>query len=519
MGNSYNISAIDIGSNTIHQVIANVDHSGHLQIIDGYKENTRLIDYLTPEKELPQEAFDECLKTLLTMLDLAKHYAAKIRAVATQATREAKNYREFIDFLYINTGITVEIIDGFEEARLSFLGMRQSLDLEKNQTLGVDIGGGSTEIVVATGNRHEFLTSFKLGSANLTKTYFDSSIPTSSSIKKLKNEIITMLSPIRIAAQKISLDMAVTTSGTAKALTQIHHYMQNSGAISDPNGYSFSQRDLKKMESQLIRIADPKKLAKTFHLDARRSQLIIAGTMILSTIGQMFSVKSWIYSSLGLREGLAIDTLARSGLLIEEKYKDIRWQSVIKFGEKFQVDESYATHITTLATSILDQISHIFPQKIAPFRYFLKTASFLLETGKFISFSRFHKHSYYVIAKGGMLGFSQYEKELIALIARYSKKGMPDKSKKKKNMIFQNYYKEIQLLSCCLQIACALNRTRRQKIEKIEIKDLGSTMNFFLFPHKNIDSDLEFEMQTMEENKKIIEKIFRRNINFSCPKH
>lgn len=512
------VAAIDMGSNSFHLIVAEINSEGHLHTLDTYKEVLRLDERIGTNRIIEKEVIEQAVATLKRMQRICTPYDPKIRAIATHAIRNAKNHPEFIEAIKDRTGIKIEIIDGLEEARLCFIGMRSSLYLDDRYVLGIDIGGGSTEIIIAKGNKIEFVSSLKLGAVGLTERFLKKDSPSSKDIKNLKHHVFATVAPVANNAKDHCFSQAVACSGTVKAIAGIHSLIEHESLLEDPNGYRFDSSGLKILEDELIKIRSPKKIRKKFHLENRRSEIITAGTIILRIITDLFSVNEWTVSKRGLREGIALDSFAKSSTATNpNKYVDIRWKSILSFGNKMGIEKHVAEHHMKLSLLIYKCIeSHFFEnisEEKSSYNYkLLQAASYLAETGKFIGFQHYHKHSFYLISQGQLLGFSQEEKYIIGYIARFSRKGTAISERKIKDRYFTNNRHKINILSTCLRLAMALNKTRQGIINHIDISIDENTMKISA-KHKN-DANLEAEQEILRREQKSLSKAFAMGIEY-----
>ena len=469
------IAAIDIGTNSAHLVIARVLPGGSLKILDSEKSPLRLGDYLDKTNRLSKDAILRTINTMSHFQQISSSYTKWIRAVATHATREAINHEELLSGIKDATGIEVEIIDGLEEARLGFLGMRNGLHLDQELCLGCDIGGGSTELTIAKGDDIRFVTSLKLGAVVFTQKYFENTTPTKEKIEELRRHIQARLIPISRDILSHKHSKAVIASGTAKAMAVVHAKMFGKGPLTEPNAYVIPSGELLVVARQLVKLQTAEKIRESFDLDQNRAEIIIAGALILESITTVFEIPSWQISTFSLREGLVADTYSRAYGTNHNLDTDVRWRSVADFGRKFLVETTYVHHVCELSAQIYNQLSAALcsesdEEELNSNPDILHAAAYLHEVGKLISYSQHHKHSFYILSQASILGFTQREKLLIALIVRYHRKASPEREDEAFKGLFGSYFKRVQILSGVLRLATALERTRRGTVRSIKFK-------------------------------------------------
>lgn len=466
------VAAIDIGTNSVHLVVARLEGNGSLRILDTDKVTLRLGQAIGANNNISEEAIARVVETVRHMREIASAYPCRFRAVATHATRVANNHERLLNSIKDGTGIEVEVIDGVEEARLSFLGMRYGLSLHKTLTMGVDVGGGSTEVIIALGEDVRFVTSLKLGAVVLTKKFFGEKGPTRSNIKDLEEYISDRLAPLEREVKKFAMEKAVIASGTAKALATVHAASKRLEEPKDINGYTISMGEMGKIIERLSELKEPSKIRENTGLDQSRSEIILAGSLIVQGISKHFGVKSWIISSFGLREGIVVDTYTRSMGFSTPDHEDIRWGAIQDYMRRLQLDEAYSHHVADLALQIFDQVTdRAFPKldraTRSSAREILRGASLLHEVGRFLSYSRYHRHSHYLITNSSLLGFTQNEKLLMGLVARFHRKSVPVSGSEGMDQLPNRYFQKVLVLSGCLRLATALNRTRQARVKQI----------------------------------------------------
>ena len=221
------IAAIDVGSNSIHMVVAQVESDGRFRVLDRAKEAVRLGHRTLNSGRLSSEAMDAGLRTLAAFRTLAERQGVtRFKAVATSAVREAANGGDFIQRVRDEVGLRVRVIPGREEARLIYLGVRQAIDLRGEAALIVDVGGGSVELILTEDAEAVALHSVKIGVARLSEKFLPSDPPKTKEINELQAYLTAQLDPIlgRLAQREVR--RVVGTSGTILNLIAIAAYQR-----------------------------------------------------------------------------------------------------------------------------------------------------------------------------------------------------------------------------------------------------------------------------------------------------
>jgi len=474
-GQAGTVAAIDIGTNSIHLIVARMDKAGHLEVLDTDKISVRLGQFLQQDGNMSIEGQRRAIHTVAHMAKIASAYGAVIRAVATHSFREAKNHQQLMDEILLKTGVKIELIDGAEEARLVYLGMRYALPIETTPCLGLDIGGGSTEIILARGEHIKFVTSVKLGAVTLTAKHFKKKQISSANIRKLHEYINLRLEPLAGGIKRGSFKKAIASSGTAKAIALLHSRHFRKRLLVDENGYRLPVSDLRKILGAMEQLKTPKRMREVLGVDSGRADIILAGAAIMHEVSRVFGVQEWTITSFGLREGIIVDSYRRMGGERVGRARDIRWDSVKQLAEQWNVDPKQAEAVSRLALEIFDKLANHLHPSLAKAEWLgdrdlLHVAAWLHEAGKFIAQSSYHKHSYYLINHGRLLGFTQDERHLIALVALHHRKSSPKFDQGELSGLQKAEFERIEFLAGILRLAVALSRSRRGYVKGLSLK-------------------------------------------------
>ena len=466
------IAAIDIGTNSIHMVIVQIEPSlPSFTVIAKEKDTVRLGDRDTATGKLTTEAIERSLDTLKRCKELAMSLeASQIIAVATSATREAPNGEDFLRQIEAELGIVVNLISGKEEARRIYLGVLSGMDLNEQPHIIIDIGGGSTETILADIHEARVLNSTKVGAVRLTKEFVTSDPISDRELQVLRAYVRGMLErPVDEIWQNLQLNevpRAIGTSGTIETIAEIHA-KETLGAVPDPlNGYEISYKDIEKIVKKLAKMSYKERLEVSGLID-KRAEIIVPGSVILLEAMSMLKLDSISICERALREGMIVDWMLTRGLINSRlRYQnEVKQRNVIKIAQKYQVDLDYSRRVAQFALSIFDQLQGKLHSWNAPERELLWTAAILHNSGVYVSHSSHHKHSYYLIRNAELLGFTELELELIANIARYHRKSKPKKKHEPySNIVHKQDRLMVRQLSAILRLAVALDRRNKGAI-------------------------------------------------------
>ncbi|MFI5212258.1 MAG: exopolyphosphatase, partial [Ignavibacteria bacterium] len=414
------LAAIDIGTNSFHLIIVEVDtNTGKFNILGREKENVRLGTGSADMKHLGKEAMDRGIEALKKFAALAESAGAQVRAIATSAVREAVNQYEFIIRARLEAGIRIEVASGIEEARYIYLGILQSVPVFDKRILMIDIGGGSTEFLIGHGRDIAYDNSLKLGAMRLTQRFFGDKETEPKQVKMCRQYITGFMTSVTRESKKHKFDIAVGSSGTITNIANIINIKRGGEHDTRLNNFVFTKDELFEAVNEIIEAGTVKQRLKIPGLDPARVDIITAGAILLEQIFRELKIKEMMISEFALREGIILDTIEKEFMLKDKDHLgNIRYNSVMHIADNFRIEKEHSAHVTKLALKIFDLTKKLHKLGHTE-REYLEAAAILHEVGGFVSHSQHHRHSYYIIRNAEMLGFTENEKEIVANIARY----------------------------------------------------------------------------------------------------
>jgi exopolyphosphatase/guanosine-5'-triphosphate,3'-diphosphate pyrophosphatase len=455
------------------------------------------------------------MKRFARMSALAK---APVRAIGTSAMREALNRDEFVRLVQEETGITIEVVSGNEEARLIYLGVLQALPILDTKALVIDIGGGSTETIV--GYRGEMLYghSAKLGAIRLTRRFFDGDRLSAKAIKDCREFIRGEWALVFRSIQVCGFDKAVASSGTAQTIAAVALAQKNRLFDDDDealNGVTLTQSEVLSAIEAILKEKTVKKRSEIPGMDPKRVDIIVGGALILEQAMTRLNIRELTISDYALREGILLDYYQKQFDI--ERYHHLsrlRYESVMNLCDTCQIDKRHAEHVRTLAVQIFDELKEAGLHTLGESdRELLEAASLLHDVGYHISSDQHHKHSYYIIRNSPLLGFTNDEEELIANIARYHRKSHP----KAKHENFQRVPPAkralVSLFAGILRIAEGLDRRRQVIIKNVSIHVHNADLVFELQCRECEDTP-EIEIWSAERRTSLLEEYLGKKIAF-----
>ncbi len=470
---------------------------GGFEVITTEKEMVRLGQGSGEMKQLADEAIDRGVAALSRMAAVAASHGADIAAVATSATREAENRQVFIDRALAEAGVEVEVISGYEEARLIHLGVLQSLPVYDKRLLMVDIGGGSTELLVGQGATVLEARSTKLGAIRLTERFFEDGQVSAKAVKKCRNHVRNTLAAVVHDLGAEGHEIAIGSSGTITAIASMIAAGRGE-APNDMNGVSFTVEELSELVELLIDTPASER-RKIPGLDDRRADIILAGSLLLDVIFESFKIGSMTVSGYALREGVLFDRLASNVDESNDRLKDLRRTNVLRLARQLDPDAAHAETAAQLALSLFDQT--VDRHKLGPKeRDLLELAAIVHNVGLFISHSAHHKHTYYVVRHSEQLtGFTERERELLAQIARYHRRSHPSAKHPPFAELGADDQLMVRVLAGLLRVGIGLDRSHRGLVSSLDVVD-GSEKGRLIIAANPVDgADIALEVFSAQE--------------------
>lgn len=469
------LAAIDVGTNSIHMVVVKVQpFLPAFTIIERDKTTVRLGDRDRKTGNLTEQAMNRAIEALKRCQDISKSQnAEQIIAVATSAVREAPNGREFLTRVEAELGLWINLISGPEEARRIYLGVLSGMEFNQQPHIIIDIGGGSTELILGDGHEPRTLSSTKVGAVRLTAEHITTDPISNLEFQSLQAYIRGMLErsvdELKTHLKPGEQPRLVGTSGTIETLATIHA-RETQGIIPNPlNGYSFSLQDLRDIVHRLRKMTCAER-AQIPGMNDRRSEIILAGALILQEAMTLLGADGITICERSLREGVIVDWMLTHGL-IEDRLRyqsSVRQRSVIKTAQKYRVNLVYSERVAEFAVSLFDQSQGKLHNWGEEERELLWAAAILHNCGHHVSHSSHHKHSYYLIRNGELLGYTETEVETIANLARYHRKSAPKKKHESyRNLTSKKHRQMVDQLSPLLRLAVALDRRQIGAIKKV----------------------------------------------------
>ena len=493
------IAAIDIGTNSIHMVLAAVDQQlRSFSVLITEKTSVRLGEREPETGDLTSQAMERAMQALSHYRQLADaHGVHAVVSVATSAVREAGNGRDFLALVEQKLGLQVDLVAGREEARLIYLGVLSAMDFAGQPHLILDIGGGSTELILADSHDTRSLSSLRLGAVRLAQDFGFCGAFTAERVQCLKTFIQGMLEPaVAKVQQRLAVGespVLVCTSGTAMAMGRL--LAIRLGITSQNlNGLRFSLHHVQELMGELVRL-DVEQRRQLPGLNERRADIIVSGGLILETAMERLNAQEMVLCKRALREGLIVNWMLRHNLIVDRfSYQSsIRRRTILHQARKYGVDRERAERVARHALILFDACRPDPDAVTTEARELLWAAAMLHACGRHVSnVGGYHKHSWYLVRHCTLLGYSEAEHLILAALVRYHRRSLPKKRHEAwLSLKDTNQQHCVQQLSPLLRIAVALDRHPQAVIQRLDVALTDKTMTIQLIPFPGANVRLE----------------------------
>lgn len=485
------IAAIDIGSNSIHMVVADTAAQGSFTVVEREREVVQIGRGSFEDGRLQADAIQRSVDVLGRFVQLARRMQVdKIICTATAAVREARNGGEFLQMARRIAGITPRVIPGEEEGRLIYLAVRAALPLDDKPSLIVDIGGGSAQLVVGDKDKLRLATSMPLGVVRLTEKFLEDDPPSAKEIQKLRRAIRKLAKPALEKVLEAKPAKVYGSSGSIHALAQACHWERHGAAIEQINGYALKRSDLEAFTRRLVKmtLAEREKLQG---LDAKRAEIIVPGALVLLHVLDEVEADAVILSDYGVREGLVTDYIGFHAAEISRlaTVEDLRLRSVYTLLDRFHADGVHPRHVAKLALELYDGLrtAHRLPDEA---RTLLQYAALLHDIGSVVGFDGHAEHSAYVIRHGNLRGLAARDVNVVANVARYHSKAKPRKRHEEFAVLDKSDRRLVRWLAAILRVAEALDRSHYQLIKSLSVRRRGRGAVISVTARRDVELEL-----------------------------
>jgi exopolyphosphatase / guanosine-5'-triphosphate,3'-diphosphate pyrophosphatase len=423
------LAVLDVGSNTVHLVVVDGKPDGTFVPVARERDTLRLAEAAFPGRFLPDEAVDRLIASVKQKRQAADRlHAEALVGFATSAIREARNGADALGRVREATGVSISVLSGVEEARLTYYATRRWTAFSANRLLVVDIGGGSLEVAGGEGDRPELVESLPLGVARLTRRFLRSDPPREDELAALRVHALAVLGPLAERVRDQPWEVVCATSKTFRNLGVFARALPE--APTPPHAFGFAGVD-----------------GQTAPVLTREALNVAAGYIASSNTKERAKLN-------GGQDGQPVE--------------DPRRRAVLEFARRNGWDEPHSRQVTKLALSLFDQTAEL--HELGPSeRELLEVAGLLHDVGFAVAQSSHHKHSLYLIRNADLDGFGQEELAVIANVARYHRKALPSERHPDFQALSEGERLLVRRLAALLRIADGLDADHFQVVQEVEV--------------------------------------------------
>ena len=499
---------MDLGTNSFHLLVVEAHGDRSFDALVREKEMLRLGDVVSRHGRIVDGAADKAVATVARYRSLADAVGSEeIVACATSAIREAENGADLVDRIERETGVKVQVVSGLEEAALIFEAIRASVVIDPGPALGLDLGGGSLEVMVGDRSGLRWSTSARLGVARLTTELVRADPPGADDVRRLRERVTSVLAPVADEVAAFRPSLVVGTSGTFCALARMVAARRSGGVPLSVNQFRLSRDELLALHHDLMAKTSDER-ARLPGVDARRADILPAGSVLLVTAMELFGFDELTVSEWALREGIVLDAIGRHD---PADWTDdphaIRRSSVLHLCRRCNWDEAHGRQVSRLALQLFDRTQPLHDLTGAD-RELLEHAGLLHDIGEHVSTDGHHKHTAYLIQHGKLRGFAPDEVDQLAALARYHRGGDPRPSKELIAKLDPAGRDRVAKLAALLRVADGLDRGRTSSVGGLDVEVQPGRVRIGVQPA----GDIDVELWGARRKRELFERLFEHRL-------
>ena len=495
------IAAVGIGSNSIRQIVADVSPDGEIRVIDEMKAAPRLGEGVGQTGRIGDAAIRNALDALLRMATLTRQMGAvRTAAVATSAVRDAENGAEFIAAVRDTTGLIVRVLDGDEEALLSYRSALAHFDLAAGRAVVMDIGGGSLELALSADGLLDGLMSFPFGAISMTEKFFGRN--------RGRREVEALRRFVRkelratVSRRDWHGARLIGSGGTFTNLAGVMLARHGMGRAPSVHGTVVTRAELEHV-LDLLQGMSPSERQTVPGLSPARADIIIAGLAVSAEVMARIEAREMVVSAFGIREGLLLEAARVTAVVVDAG--EARGRSVMQLAERSHYEAPHAQQVQRIALKMFDALAEKLELGTAD-RSVLADAALLHDIGYHINFEAHHKHSYHLIVHAELLGMTPAERVMVANVARYHRGAPPKRDHRGYAGLDRQFRRRIKRLAAILRVADGLDRGHAGAVEDIRIQLSRSELDIRAIPASD-SYDLRLELWGATRKGALLEEV------------
>ncbi|MEO8580046.1 MAG: Ppx/GppA phosphatase family protein [Gemmatimonadales bacterium] len=505
------ISAIDIGSNSIRQTIADVSPTGAIRVVDEMKAAPRLGAGLHKRGKLSAIAIQNAIATLSRMATLANQLGVKrTEVVATSAVREASNGELFLGLVRAETGLKAKVLRGDDEARLAFRSALAHFDLAAGRAIVMDIGGGSLELTLSADGLVDRLISLPLGAIRMTEQYLGGG-QRKKGMRKLRKHVRAELRR-SLPARHWHAAQIICSGGTFTTLASIYLARIGMESAKTVHGTVIPRVELEHIVDMLNSMS-PEERQTVPGLNAARSDIIAGGLAVAAEVAARVDARDLVVSAYGIREGILLESAHVTPSPADPG--EARERSVRELAERSHYEAPHSQHVQKLALQLFDTIGQRLgctPED----RRLLADAALLHDIGYHISYEKHNKHSYHLIEHAELLGMTPAEQLVVANVARYHRGAEPKKKHVNYGALEKSMRETIKRLSGILRVADGFDRGHAGAVGEIKARWMERALRLTAVPSRQ-NNNLRLELWGASRKSNLLSEVAGLPVEIVAP--
>ncbi len=460
------VAVIDVGTASIRMAIADITPDGDVRTLENLSQSVGLGKDTFTLGMIRKSTIESCVEVLKSYRQVLQEYQVNlnddVRVVATSAVREANNRLAFVDRIFSATGFEIEPIDEAEVNRVTYLGIQPILQsdpkLSEKLSLIVEVGGGSTEVILVQGNDVVSAHTYRLGSLRLRETLKAYRAPTGQTRQIMDTQILRTVEEIHQHVPEDNEVQLLAMGGDIRfAARQFRDYDD------DAPVNTIRTRELEKFIAKIIEMTDDE-LVQQYHLSYPDAETVRLALLSYWHIARTFALDQILVTNVNLRDGLLEEKAAQDAWTDEFRNQIVR--AALDLGRKYDVDEDHAHHVAEIGQKLFHALQEEH-QLDSRYELLLHLAALLHEVGQFIRFNGQHKHTMYIINNSELFGLTRHDLLIVALVARYHRRASPKPSHQGYVTLGREERIAVSKLAAMLRVADALERSRSQRIQDL----------------------------------------------------
>lgn len=511
-GKALRLSALDLGTNSFHLLVAEVGEAGALRTITREKEMLRLGDFVSRSGRIGPVAIERAVAAIDRLCHVASAQGVSdVVAVATAAIREAADGALFVETVRERLGVNIQVISGEREAQLIFRSVQASVDFGGRRALACDIGGGSVELGVGTQHCLDWVQSLPLGVGRLSASYVSSDPIRKKEVKALEAYIRQVLPPAIQEASLCGYEMGIGTSGTLLTFARIARGDVDIANMGPLDGYRLDTGITRQICDELIR-SDAATRAALPGLEPRRADLMPAAAVLVRTMLDELALPEMIFSTWGLREGVLLRQLDHPAFGPTDPRRT-RSRSVLALGHRHGFDELHGRQTARLATALFDGLGETL--KLDPaYREMLEHAGMLHDIGNSIARKGHHRHGAYMVAHSELAGFEPEQRTLLTALVRYHRSATPRAGQPEHDTLAAKDKTALAPLVALLRVADGLDSSRHGNVLGLDMTVESKTIVIRIV---STSGDPGLDLWGGRRKARLLEEVSGRQVMFLGP--